>query len=553
MTNEQTTGAVGKAIQSYFREFGALKDCGREFWVVQLVNLLDGVAYFAMLTVSTLYLSQTLGYNDTDAAFLWAICMAVYTGMGFVAGFIGDSLGIKRTLYLSVVLLVASRLAISFTIAKSVVIPALFVIAIGTAIMTPILISATKRYTTPKSQTAGFNMLYFLMNIGAFLGNITLDPLRALPWGNRTVFMAGSAMSILCWLSILLLWRRPLAKVDAEARSDKLASANQKGANSASTPGDEEKKWEAPWTIAMSVFRESAFWRFMLFLVVLTGVRLVFEHQYQVYPKYYIRTMSEFAFTADPALGDDLNAEQVPQALRRAFEEHKFPLSDKATVSVEEAGGRWQLKDAKQTYRIVRTEEGLKVYESNVPIGALNSINPFIICFGVILSTPIVARFKLFNVMLFGITISAFSMLFLAIHPAWFCGWFGWSLAQGYALIVILQIFFFSIGEVIWSPRLYEYTAAIAPKGREASYMGLSYLPMFFARFAEGPLAGFLLTRYCPPDVTDRLTTVSYTQSPQFMCLILALIALASPLLVRALRGVIQKESRLEHLETDKR
>jgi dipeptide/tripeptide permease len=263
--------------------------------------------------------------------------------------------------------------------------------------------------------------------------------------------------------------------------------------------------------------------------------------------------MSAFAFTADAALGGDLDAEEVPQGLRRAFEQHKLPLSDKATVSVEEAGGRWQLKDAKQTYRIVRTEEGLKVYESNVPVGALNSINPFIICFGVILSTPIVARFKLFNVMLFGITISAVSMLFLAIHPAWFCGLFGWSLAQGYALIVILQIVLFSIGEVIWSPRLYEYTAAIAPKGREASYMGLSYLPMFFARFAEGPLAGFLLTRYCPPDVTDRLTTVSYTQSQQFMCLILALIALASPLLVRALRGVIQKESRLEHLEMDKR
>ena len=40
-----------------------------------------------------------------------------------------------------------------------------------------------------------------------------------------------------------------------------------------------------------------------------------------------------------------------------------------------------------------------------------------------------------------------------------------------------------SVGEAIWSPRLYEYAAAIAPKGQEASYMALSVLPYFFAKF----------------------------------------------------------------------
>ena len=55
-----------------------------------------------------------------------------------------------------------------------------------------------------------------------------------------------------------------------------------------------------------------------------------------------------------------------------------------------------------------------------------------------------------------------------------------------------------SVGEAIWSPRLYEYAAAIAPKGQEASYMALSVLPYFFAKFGAGSLSGWLLARYCP-------------------------------------------------------
>jgi len=546
---EPTGGAVVQAIRGYFREFAALRDCGREFWVVQLVNLLDGVAYFAMLTVSTLYLSETLGYSDIKAANLWGACMALYTATGLLAGFFADSLGIRRTLHFAVVILVASRLVIGFTEAEVLVIPALFVISVGSAIMTPVLISATKRYTTPKSQTAGFNMLYLLMNVGAFLGNVTIDPFRATEMGNRAIFMAGSAMSILCWAAILVFWRRPLAKVDTADWPQRIGEAEGAGSTEAAPADKSREKWESPWVVAISVVRESAFWRFMLFLVILVGVRLVFEHQYQVYPKYYIRTMSEFTFAAEAWAADGLDSMQVPEPLRAAFSDSRYALVGDAEVSVDEAGRQWTVKDDARTYAVLQTEEGIKVYLSNVPIGALNALNPLIICLGVIISTPIVARFKLFNVMFFGIVVSVLSMFILAVHPLWFCDRFGLTFVQGYRILVIAQIIVFSIGELIWYPRLYEYTAAIAPKGREASYMGLSYLPMVLARTGEGPLAGFLLTRYCPADITGRLATVPYDQGPQFMCLLLALIAMASPVLIVLFKSVIQRGSQLERDE----
>jgi len=530
MTEATSQSSVGRAIRSYFTEFGRLRECPRQFWVVQWVNLLDGIAYFSMLTVSTLYLSETLGYSDARAAWIWAAAMGVYTGMNFIAGFIGDSLGIRRTLYISVVLLVVARLVISATTVHAIVIPALFVIAIGTAIMTPILIAATKRYTTEKSQTAGFNMLYFLMNVGAFLGNMAIDPLRKLEWGNRSVFMLGSAVSILCWISILIFWHKGLTRVDRSLKGD---------------PSDaQEQKWEAPWTIAASVMRESAFWRFMLLLLLLVGVRLVFEHQSQIYPKYYLRTMSELLFTASPSHASELDQAVIPPEVRAELDRADMALDDSALVFVEQPGERWRIQSGDNTIIARLDGNELKVYGANVPIGKLNSINPLIIVFGVILSTPIVARFKLFHVMFVGICISAVSMFVLAIYPGWFIRSFGLTLSQGYLAIALGQIVIFSIGEVIWSPRLYEYTAAVAPKGREASYMGLSYLPMTFARFAEGPLAATMLTEYCPPDVTDRLTSVPYSRSPQMMHLILAGIAISTPVLIIVFRKVIRKEAK---------
>jgi hypothetical protein len=212
----------------------------------------------------------------------------------------------------------------------------------------------------------------------------------------------------------------------------------------------------------------------MLFLAIVVGVKMVFEHWHAISPKYYLRV-----------IGPD------------------------------------------------------------APIGTLNSLNGWVICIGLIISTPIVARFKLFNVMLFGICISAASVLIPVIPPSLFCGDDPESLARGYYMLIAAQILLFSIGEVIWSPRLYEYTAGIAPTGREASYMGLSNLPMFFARMLEGPLSGKLLSRYCPEHTTPEIAaTLPFTDSPQFMWLILAGIAIATPILMVVFRGVIQKEAK---------
>ena len=88
-----------------------------------------------------------------------------------------------------------------------------------------------------------------------------------------------------------------------------------------------------------------------------------------------------------------------------------------------------------------------------------------------------------------------------------------------------------SIGESFYSPRVYEYAAAIAPKGQEASYGALSYVPMFLAKLFVGTFSGVLLKHYCPE---------TGPRDPQTMWLIIALMALVAPVGLLVLRRVIR-------------
>ncbi len=65
-------------------------------------------------------------------------------------------------------------------------------------------------------------------------------------------------------------------------------------------------------------------------------------------------------------------------------------------------------------------------------------------------------------------------------------------------VMIFLFVVLLSVGEAFYSPRLYEYTAAIAPKGQEASYMAMSSLPFFLAKLGVAPVSGVLLAHFCP-------------------------------------------------------
>ena len=119
------------------------------------------------------------------------------------------------------------------------------------------------------------------------------------------------------------------------------------------------------------------------------------------------------------------------------------------------------------------------------PVGTVWSLNSLFILFLAPLGTAITRKRKPFNVLLTGAFISALSPFVLC---------FGSTLPFQIGMVVTL-----TIGEALWSPRLYEYNVAIAPRGREATYVSLAAFPYFLAKFLVGPSSGYLLAAFCPP------------------------------------------------------
>jgi len=172
----------------------------------------------------------------------------------------------------------------------------------------------------------------------------------------------------------------------------------------------------------------------------------------------------------------------------------------------------------------------LREFGSNAPYGSILGINPFLIIFLVPLVGHTCAKVPAFRMIMIGSLISGFSPLFLLLGPNY------WD--------AVIWIIFLSIGEAIWSPRLYEYSTMIAPKGREGTYITLSSAPLFAAPIIAGALSGDLLSRYCPaPGHCDSFK----------LWLVIALMSAASPLLLVVLKPFIYRPEDMEALGQDHR
>jgi len=64
------------------------------------------------------------------------------------------------------------------------------------------------------------------------------------------------------------------------------------------------------------------------------------------------------------------------------------------------------------------------------------------------------------------------------------------------ALVAFLVLF--SVGEMIWSPRLQTYFYALAPSGEEGAFGALASVPLFLAKLPAGLISGAVLDAFCP-------------------------------------------------------
>ena len=90
-----------------------------------------------------------------------------------------------------------------------------------------------------------------------------------------------------------------------------------------------------------------------------------------------------------------------------------------------------------------------------------------------------VAAFKAITL---GTLVSALAWIILIVHPT--------------PAMAVVTLFVVSLGEIIQSPRYYEYISRLAPAGQQGTYMGFAFLPIGIGSLVAGPLGGVLLHHF---------------------------------------------------------
>eukprot|EP00002_Diphylleia_rotans_P036822 TRINITY_DN8167_c0_g1_i2.p1 TRINITY_DN8167_c0_g1~~TRINITY_DN8167_c0_g1_i2.p1 ORF type:complete len:171 (+),score=44.16 TRINITY_DN8167_c0_g1_i2:190-702(+) len=95
----------------------------------------------------------------------------------------------------------------------------------------------------------------------------------------------------------------------------------------------------------------------------------------------------------------------------------------------------------------------------------------------------------------------------------------------------ILFVLVLSIGEAIYSPRVFDYMMQVSPKGQEGLYTSLASAPTFAAKLLVGGFSGYLLEEYCP---------VEEPRNCELMWFFIGLTSFSSPILMYIFRAYLE-------------
>ena len=482
---QPATGFLGKFLGKFTVLFGA----ARELQLTFVIKLLSYAAYAVTNLTLKLWLSSEFGYSDQQAlgiVTVWAVSMTVVT---LLVGALTDAIGLRRAFFLGVWVCIAARAVMVFcTVPWAALAFGLFPLAAGEALGTPVLIAAVRKFSTTPQRSISFSMAYMIMNVGSLGASYVFDWVRqglgehghlALPWFGtsittyRTLFLVSMCIE----LTLLpLIWcMRPGVDVSDDGVKiipppPKVPAASILHAffRSVRDSGRETVR------IFGELYKEQGFYRLLMFLLLIAFLKLIMMQMYYVFPEFGIRELGEGA-----------------------------------------------------------------------PVGKLWAINAWIVIPAVPIIGALTQRFPAYVIVTLGGIISAASVFIMAMPPAWFQSMAGTACVQwighhylglagpvnSYYVMIGLFVIMLSFGEAFYSPRVYEYASAIAPKGQEASYGALSYVPFLIAKLLVGTVSAALLAKYCPA-VGERHSGM--------MWLFVALLASVAPLGLITLRRFIR-------------
>ena len=155
--------------------FSQLTSMGRPFWMVNIMEMFERLAYYGVRVVIPIYIAQAdeingLHFSHIDKGlifFWWAIFQSI-TPM-FSGGF-ADRYGYKKTISVSIFIKVLGYVLMATQTSFWPFFIGCCTLALGTAIFKPGVQGTMCQSLTKKNSSVGWGTFYMLVNIGGFLG-----------------------------------------------------------------------------------------------------------------------------------------------------------------------------------------------------------------------------------------------------------------------------------------------------------------------------------------------------------------------------------------------
>lgn len=190
----------------------------RVFWVANVMELFERLAYYGQATILTIYLTNHLGMSVIDAGKLSSVFGGLLYFLPIFAGTLADKFGYRRAFMAAFSLLAVGYFLIGSTGMHAfngvyagmsvfwVLVPIVMITAFGGSFIKPSVLGTVAVTSKPDTKSLGFALYYMIVNIGAFLGPVIANIVRKNA-GIEYVYLVSAASCALMFLVNLFFYR----------------------------------------------------------------------------------------------------------------------------------------------------------------------------------------------------------------------------------------------------------------------------------------------------------------------------------------------------------
>jgi len=298
---------IPNPITELVDSFKALKGASRGFWYTNFAYWLDGISYFGMLTLLTMFFHDVAGLSDDTGHKLVSVYTGLITGTMLVFGPLSDRLGVRRSLIISAVLYIVGRsalpLAPEFLPPGSVPMivlctVALVVAAAGNGFMQPSCYAGVRKFTDEKTAAMGYGLLYAGMNLGIVVVGIISPQIRTGIHIEGLIDFDGFGIAGVFWFCVLvnvfmllgvIFFFTPRVEREGEQAAGDPAEKGEDQAPAGRRFAEQPVGAIVDWLKSNPLSNV----RFSFFIFILLPVQTLFAYQWLVMPQYLTRAFSQ--------------------------------------------------------------------------------------------------------------------------------------------------------------------------------------------------------------------------------------------------------------------